>query len=132
MVGEVPPMQVGNPRDPDNPSVNAISEGRENQSDLFQSVTDTNDQVVATVTSGKEFFTYLIVYTNQTGATDTLEIFDGPSASGPQKLKLVAADDETIAFFVGGFISFATSIVMKSGNASGGNPATLTITGVEK
>lgn len=132
MVGEVPPISVGNPRDPDNPSVNTVSEGKETQTDLFESVTDTNDKTVLTVTPGKTFFAYLIVYTNQTGNNDTMEIFDGPSATGTQKLKLVAADDETIGIQAQGFLSFTDSIVMLAGNAAGGNPATLTITGVEK
>lgn len=132
MSAPVPPIAVGNPRDPDNPSVNTVSEGKETQSDFFQSTTDTNDKVVTTITSGKTFFTYLIVYTNQTGNTDTLEIFDGPSATGTQKLKLVAADNETIVIPVSGFLSFTDSIVILAGNATGGNPATLTITGVEK
>lgn len=127
----VDPISVGVPRDPNNPATNQVSEGREAQIDLIQSVTDTNDKVVKTITAGTTFFTYLIIATNQTGMTDTLEIFDGPSAGADQKIKLVLADDETIPIFVGGFIKFTTSIVMLSGNATAGNPMTLTINGVE-
>lgn len=127
----VNPIAIGNPRDPNNPGVNTISEGRENQIDIFQSVTNTVDKVLRTITPNTVFFTYIIIASNQTGATDTLEIYDGPSASGTQKVKLVLADDETIVIFLGGFMSFATSIVMLSGNASGGNPMNLTINGVE-
>jgi len=74
------------------------------------------DATVVTVPANKIYKVTGIIITNRASANAVVEVYDGPSASGELKLKVIAETGKTVAF---GEVKpeFSTSIVVKSDQA---------------
>jgi len=100
-----------------NGSIDAIEKGN------AVNITSTADTTVYAITTGRTFKARYILITNLEAADTTYSIYDGPSASGNIKAKIVVGAGATQEFkgIVG--MEFSTDVVIKASAFAVGSTA---------